>query len=899
VEQVDDELRAGDVSSTDDPVTTDESIATTHEILGPVGTRRIRTPVFVIGLVAVLGVLLLMGDAIFFGDDGASSPEGAVQRLADAVTTEDMVGALSAMAPDEVRAIATTYTTAADKARELGVTGQGTFSWVDLNIDGLRLKTEQLGPDVARVSIAGGKLTAQTHTDQLGDKAKELGGSGLQKFATHAKPATVQASDLKWRPSGDDGPKRDPFLVAVRRDGGWYVSPFYTAAEYLMANAASTIPRPDYGEIKPGPAAPTPSAAVQQLVGAINDRNVDHGIESLSAGEWAVLRTYRGAIEKVIGDAVKDATDGDFHIDDVKLTEKKLDDARAVVTIASFRAHAMTSTSDTSETSGMSDSSGTSNTFDSSGTADTADPTGTTAAKERVDVSYDGKCLKVTRPSEDPFDSCAKSVTAGRAMAASSSALTLEENIGPVLALEQKATSDVGIVTVAERGGWAISPMETVFGALTKFVEALTPDDLVAITGKAAEQPAQFTMAVGETRSVKLNGAGFAVVGLKVHQGDLFTVRNGQVYSSSGKQIGVPLDALGSDSFASPDPSLFNRSLVSVERDAVDKVVVRGPRGGTAEVRPVRVEIGTLAVGRPAAVRIDPATGVALYSVPVTKGQVLSVTASDGLDAGIRDESGVTGSESDGYEASSTVLVAGKDETRLVAVLAGARAPHGEGTVTVSNLQPTVIPRGVPVPVSVTNGRPVVLASDALAGDSANTSGDMAGTTMYDADGQQVEPVMKPGRVTIVVETFDLSTNPKPFTLTVGPVGDAGSFGAGPDTPVTANGFSNGETSMDVTTDDLQDGELYDWVDLVAGQGGTVVFTPVAGVDAELGVACADDEYDDTGDPKLSNDAPAGAPETHAIAPQPGSQECDIAVDFVGPTPKGGSSLGTLELRPA
>lgn len=100
---------------------------------------------------------------------GAGSPEGAVRMLATAANHEDPAAALDAMAPEEVRALAETFRTTEGRARKLGFSGRnGTFDGVDLSVDGLRLRSEELGDGVAMVVVEAGRVTWNVEPGSFG-----------------------------------------------------------------------------------------------------------------------------------------------------------------------------------------------------------------------------------------------------------------------------------------------------------------------------------------------------------------------------------------------------------------------------------------------------------------------------------------------------------------------------------------------------------------------------------------------------------------------------------------------------------------------------------------------------------------------------------------------------------
>ncbi len=67
-----------------------------HHVSEPESSN-FRVPVFVIGLIAILAVLFLIGKALFLDTGGASSPEEAVQDLAGAIRNEYLTDARAAL----------------------------------------------------------------------------------------------------------------------------------------------------------------------------------------------------------------------------------------------------------------------------------------------------------------------------------------------------------------------------------------------------------------------------------------------------------------------------------------------------------------------------------------------------------------------------------------------------------------------------------------------------------------------------------------------------------------------------------------------------------------------------------------------------------------------------------
>ena len=86
--------------------------------------------------VAALVLVSALAVSAVVGSGGSDSPEGAVRRLADALSHEDPLAAADVIAPDEVRSLHGTLDAAAHKAAELQLvqTAGAPLSGVDFNV---------------------------------------------------------------------------------------------------------------------------------------------------------------------------------------------------------------------------------------------------------------------------------------------------------------------------------------------------------------------------------------------------------------------------------------------------------------------------------------------------------------------------------------------------------------------------------------------------------------------------------------------------------------------------------------------------------------------------------------------------------------------------------------------
>lgn len=198
-------------------------------------------------LAALLALLLVV--PLLSGDEtGADTPEAAVTRLLQGVADTDPVAIVAALDPAEIDdpdrareaydrlssrllrigevppADVTAVLAAAESqlGGSVDLTAVATVAALDLELADLELRTE---PDPttgsrARVVIAGGDLDVVLDPARLPDSVSGLG------RATYSMPLAKG-----W--VRDRGVRLEPFLVAVERDGRWYVSLEATAEDLL------------------------------------------------------------------------------------------------------------------------------------------------------------------------------------------------------------------------------------------------------------------------------------------------------------------------------------------------------------------------------------------------------------------------------------------------------------------------------------------------------------------------------------------------------------------------------------------------------------------------------------------------------------------------------------------
>ena len=192
-----------------------------------------------------LGVNQLVSDT----DSGSGSSQGVVEDLAIAISNEDIIGTIELMSPNEIGQAADLYPLIIELAQEqdqLG--GDDPLAGIDLEISGLELDVQELHSDVHKVYLDGGSAQITVTPEDLdtllwGDLVEEMPGGGVVEESQTWSIGELQ-DDLEREARFEGYEVSGLFLMTVREDGNWYISPEYTALEY--AREALDLPEADF-----------------------------------------------------------------------------------------------------------------------------------------------------------------------------------------------------------------------------------------------------------------------------------------------------------------------------------------------------------------------------------------------------------------------------------------------------------------------------------------------------------------------------------------------------------------------------------------------------------------------------------------------------------------------------
>lgn len=216
--------------------------------------------------------------------------------------------------PGELQSLPDLLEAATKKAHSSRVTesGDSPFQGIDVKVALTGIDVQPVADGIARVGYNARYdyrfdprgLAPALRIDQSGDPRRATRGSG----AIAAGCSNVLC---------DGG---SPFVMAVQRDGRWYVSPSYTALE--IWRRSDRLTPPDFTNSKlPQPVdASSPEEAVRQFLEAAGRLDASAAVEHVAPDELPAVYDYRQAIVEGLTQARQDEDfDASVSFDDLRL----------------------------------------------------------------------------------------------------------------------------------------------------------------------------------------------------------------------------------------------------------------------------------------------------------------------------------------------------------------------------------------------------------------------------------------------------------------------------------------------------------------------------------------------------------------------------------------------------
>lgn len=267
--------------------------------------------------VAVLGVVGVAAWQVFSGaDTGAEKPEDAVTAILEAAESQDPVAAIGMLNPAEAAGIDEVYEQLHQRLVKAGVASKdGVFEAGAVSFDDVETRVRELGDDVAMVYLEDGTMSVELEAKEfpkaLSGVAEEVRAELGDGWQEHIDLSEV-ADDLYI--GGEPG--TGLFVITVKVDGRWHVSPTATAAEYLardwFGQGGDWSAYAEGGDRDPV-TADEPQDALQVLAGAARGDDLDGMLDALPAGQGALLRPFVALANRELAAA---GADFDLAIDD-------------------------------------------------------------------------------------------------------------------------------------------------------------------------------------------------------------------------------------------------------------------------------------------------------------------------------------------------------------------------------------------------------------------------------------------------------------------------------------------------------------------------------------------------------------------------------------------------------
>ena len=241
-----------------------------------------------VGRIVAAGVAALMvgGGAYLVvsaasAESGAESPEAAFEAAMAAVEAEDVVALAEIMEPSERDTVFEAGFDFVDELVRLEVLDPGvdlsSIEGIDLEFEGFEPRVERPGNGLAHVFVGAGTVSGSIDVAAL-----PLGSLLVDRMTPEQLTFTSSGQDVIEQGTSP--------LVAVERDGRWYLSLWYTVAENVRLEVGAGLP--DLARRPATIGGASPEAAVRQLLDDAIQLDLRRVIGSLDPEEMAVLYDY-------------------------------------------------------------------------------------------------------------------------------------------------------------------------------------------------------------------------------------------------------------------------------------------------------------------------------------------------------------------------------------------------------------------------------------------------------------------------------------------------------------------------------------------------------------------------------------------------------------------------------
>jgi hypothetical protein len=257
--------------------------------------------------------------------------------------------------PDETFQLAGLVQDSEDLQRKLGSTGESPTDQLDgisVEVSDLQLSSDSVANDLAKVSIDRATIVVEIDAKTI---------EALADVIPDVDPADVGALELEVSISGpqvtvttttaDDidtetetvvvgDREQAPFLMSVRRDGGWFVSPVFTAAQYTAEELGWETADSSTSDITYDSPQEALDGFVDGLVTTLETADINHVADAMGGVEARLLKTYAPGINAEL-DSEADldfGTDSPISIDDLDVEVTRGENGQARVRVEKLMA---------------------------------------------------------------------------------------------------------------------------------------------------------------------------------------------------------------------------------------------------------------------------------------------------------------------------------------------------------------------------------------------------------------------------------------------------------------------------------------------------------------------------------------------------------------------------------
>jgi hypothetical protein len=254
----------------------------------PLGGNRSR--MWVLGGLITIAILAIAAVAFATmnagrSNDGADSPEAAMQKFFDGLSSEDLVAAVDAFLPGEADPVINYAGGIGSELKRLEILTDGVnpqaISGLNMEFTDLEFRTEQVASGFVRVYVVDGDAFLDIDQAEL-----PLGNLILDNLPAEARDQL--ASDLP--PESDSMAGGDFYLMAVEEDGSWYLSLWYTVMDAIFSETGYGTP--DFGAGVQAAGADSPEAAVEAAFREVLALDLEGLIGMLPPTEMRALYDY-------------------------------------------------------------------------------------------------------------------------------------------------------------------------------------------------------------------------------------------------------------------------------------------------------------------------------------------------------------------------------------------------------------------------------------------------------------------------------------------------------------------------------------------------------------------------------------------------------------------------------